>query len=71
MDALTLLRQGPVVPVIVVNDAAVAVDLARALVDGGIRVLMPSFDTLAVARAGKPTVGSAKPVMQLAKRTAP
>jgi len=40
--------------------------------DGGIRVLMPSFDTLAAARptklAAKPV---AKPALQLAKRTAP
>jgi 2-dehydro-3-deoxyphosphogluconate aldolase / (4S)-4-hydroxy-2-oxoglutarate aldolase len=51
MDALTLLRQGPVVPVIVVNDAAVAVDLARALVDGGIRVLEVTLRTKAALAA--------------------
>ena len=51
MDALTLLRQGPVVPVIVVNAAAVAVDLARALVDGGIRVLEVTLRTKAALAA--------------------
>ncbi|GGY09062.1 bifunctional 4-hydroxy-2-oxoglutarate aldolase/2-dehydro-3-deoxy-phosphogluconate aldolase [Paludibacterium paludis] len=51
MDALTLLRQGPVVPVIVVNDAAVAVDLAHALVAGGIRVLEVTLRTKAALAA--------------------
>ncbi|MBV8680874.1 MAG: bifunctional 4-hydroxy-2-oxoglutarate aldolase/2-dehydro-3-deoxy-phosphogluconate aldolase [Aquitalea sp.] len=51
MDALTLLRQGPVVPVIVVNDAAVAVDLAHALVNGGIRVLEVTLRTKAALAA--------------------
>ncbi|WP_028536670.1 bifunctional 4-hydroxy-2-oxoglutarate aldolase/2-dehydro-3-deoxy-phosphogluconate aldolase [Paludibacterium yongneupense] len=51
MDALTLLRQGPVVPVIVINDAAVAVDLAHALVEGGIRVLEVTLRTKAALAA--------------------
>ena len=51
MDALTLLRQGPVVPVIVVNDAAVAVDLAHALVAGGIRTLEITLRTKAALAA--------------------
>ncbi len=51
MDALTLLRQGPVVPVIVVNDAAVAVDLAHALVAGGITVLEVTLRTKAALAA--------------------
>lgn len=51
MDAITLLRQGPVVPVIVVNDAAVAVDLAHALVAGGIRVLEVTLRTKAALAA--------------------
>lgn len=51
MDALTLLRQGPVMPVIVVNDAAVAVDLARALVAGGIRTLEITLRTKAALAA--------------------
>ncbi|MBI3144029.1 MAG: bifunctional 4-hydroxy-2-oxoglutarate aldolase/2-dehydro-3-deoxy-phosphogluconate aldolase [Pseudogulbenkiania sp.] len=51
MDALTLLRQGPVMPVIVVNDAAIAVDLARALVAGGIRTLEITLRTKAALAA--------------------
>ncbi|WP_174873441.1 bifunctional 4-hydroxy-2-oxoglutarate aldolase/2-dehydro-3-deoxy-phosphogluconate aldolase [Vogesella oryzae] len=51
MDALNLLRQGPVVPVIVVNDAAVAVDLAGALVAGGIRTLEITLRTKAALAA--------------------
>lgn len=51
MDALTLLRQGPVVPVIVVNDAAIAVDLAHALVAGGIRTLEITLRTKAALAA--------------------
>jgi 2-dehydro-3-deoxyphosphogluconate aldolase/(4S)-4-hydroxy-2-oxoglutarate aldolase len=51
MDALTLLRQGPVVPVIVINDAGVAVDLAHALVEGGIRVLEVTLRTKAALAA--------------------
>lgn len=51
MDALTLLRQGPVVPVIIVNDAAVAVELAQALVAGGVRVLEVTLRTKAALAA--------------------
>lgn len=51
MDALSVLRQGPVVPVIIVNDAAVAVDLARALVNGGIKVLEVTLRTKAALAA--------------------
>ncbi|TCP10636.1 2-keto-3-deoxy-phosphogluconate aldolase [Crenobacter luteus] len=39
MDALTLLQQSPVMPVIVIKELDTAVDLARALVEGGIRSL--------------------------------
>lgn len=39
MNALELLQQSPVMPVIVINDLDTAVDLARALVDGGVRSL--------------------------------
>lgn len=39
MDALSLLQQSPVMPVIVINELDTAVDLARALVAGGIRSL--------------------------------
>jgi 2-dehydro-3-deoxyphosphogluconate aldolase / (4S)-4-hydroxy-2-oxoglutarate aldolase len=51
MDALTLLRQGPVVPVIVIDDPAVAVDLAHALVAGGVRVLEVTLRTKAALAA--------------------
>jgi 2-dehydro-3-deoxyphosphogluconate aldolase/(4S)-4-hydroxy-2-oxoglutarate aldolase len=51
MDALTVLRQGPVMPVIVVSDPAVAVDLAQALVAGGIRVLEVTLRTKAALAA--------------------
>ena len=39
MDALELMRRGPVIPVIVIEDLAHAVPLAKALVAGGVRVL--------------------------------
>jgi 2-dehydro-3-deoxyphosphogluconate aldolase/(4S)-4-hydroxy-2-oxoglutarate aldolase len=39
MDALTLLQQSPVMPVIVIKQVEDAVELARALVAGGIRSL--------------------------------
>ncbi|MGL6069626.1 bifunctional 4-hydroxy-2-oxoglutarate aldolase/2-dehydro-3-deoxy-phosphogluconate aldolase [Craterilacuibacter sp.] len=51
MDELTLLRQGPVVPVIQINDPALAVDLAHALADGGIRVLEVTLRTKAALAA--------------------
>ncbi len=39
MTALDVMRDAPVIPVIVLHDAAHAVPLARALVAGGIRML--------------------------------
>jgi 2-dehydro-3-deoxyphosphogluconate aldolase/(4S)-4-hydroxy-2-oxoglutarate aldolase len=45
MDALDLMRVGPVIPVIVVDDLAHAVPLARALVTGGVRVLEVTLRT--------------------------
>ena len=39
MDALDLMRVGPVIPVIVIDDLSHAVPLARALVAGGVHVL--------------------------------
>lgn len=39
LNALQILQQGPVVPVMVIDDLTKAVPLARALVEGGIRVL--------------------------------
>jgi 2-dehydro-3-deoxyphosphogluconate aldolase/(4S)-4-hydroxy-2-oxoglutarate aldolase len=45
MTASELLRIGPVIPVIVLDDVASAVPLARALVAGGIRVLEVTLRT--------------------------
>src|SRR5438094_10669825 len=45
MDALDLMRIGPVIPVIVIDDLAHAVPLARALVAGGVRVLEVTLRT--------------------------
>ena len=45
MDALALMRVGPVIPVIVIDDLAHAVPLARALVAGGVRVLEVTLRT--------------------------
>jgi 2-dehydro-3-deoxyphosphogluconate aldolase/(4S)-4-hydroxy-2-oxoglutarate aldolase len=39
MDALAVMRMGPVIPVIIINEVAQAVPLAKALVAGGVRVL--------------------------------
>ena len=38
-NTVEIANQGPVIPVIVIDDAASAVDLAHALIAGGIRVL--------------------------------
>jgi 2-dehydro-3-deoxyphosphogluconate aldolase/(4S)-4-hydroxy-2-oxoglutarate aldolase len=45
MNAIELLRAGPVMPVIVIHDASLAVDLASALVAGGIRTLEVTLRT--------------------------
>ena len=45
MDPLELMRIGPVIPVIVIDDIEQAVPLARALVDGGVRVLEVTLRT--------------------------
>lgn len=51
MTPRELLRLAPVMPVIVVPDAALAVDMARALVDGGLRVLEITLRTPAAFEA--------------------
>ncbi|MEP7056476.1 MAG: bifunctional 4-hydroxy-2-oxoglutarate aldolase/2-dehydro-3-deoxy-phosphogluconate aldolase [Caldimonas sp.] len=51
MDPLTLAEQGPVIPVIVIDDPAAAVPLARALVAGGVRVLEVTLRTPAALQA--------------------
>jgi 2-dehydro-3-deoxyphosphogluconate aldolase/(4S)-4-hydroxy-2-oxoglutarate aldolase len=45
MTALDLMRVGPVIPVIVIDDLGDAVPLARALVAGGVRVLEVTLRT--------------------------
>lgn len=45
MDALAVMRAGPVIPVIVIGDLAQAVPLAKALVAGGVRVLEVTLRT--------------------------
>src|SRR5438552_15482009 len=44
-DALELMGVGPVIPVIVIEDLAKAVPLAKALVAGGVRVLEVTLRT--------------------------
>ncbi len=50
MDTLELAAYGPVIPVIVIDDVAAAVPLARALVAGGVRVLEVTLRTAAALR---------------------
>lgn len=45
MDAIEVMKASPVMPVIVINDLAYAVPLARALVAGGIRTLEVTLRT--------------------------
>lgn len=45
LSPLSLMNEGPVIPVIVIHDAAHAVPLARALIAGGIRVLEVTLRT--------------------------
>lgn len=62
MTMLELLRLGPVVPVIVIDNVDDAVPLARALVAGGVRVLEVTLRTAvalqAVARIGREVAGA-------------
>ncbi len=51
MNTLALMRTGPVIPVIVIDDADSAVPLARALVAGGVRVLEITLRTPAALDA--------------------
>ncbi len=51
LSATDLLRTGPVLPVIVIHDAALAVDLAAALLAGGIRALEVTLRTPAALDA--------------------
>lgn len=59
-DALAVMQLGPVLPVIVIDDAGVAVDLAVALVAGGVRALEvtlrtpAAFEAIARMRAAVP-----------------
>ena len=47
VNVLELMRIGPVIPVIVIDELAHAVPLARALVAGGVRVLEVTLRTAA------------------------
>ena len=51
MDPLTLADHGPVIPVIVIEALDAAVPLARALVEGGVRVLEVTLRTPVALRA--------------------
>jgi 2-dehydro-3-deoxyphosphogluconate aldolase/(4S)-4-hydroxy-2-oxoglutarate aldolase len=51
MNVLEIMKTGPVIPVIVVERVADAVPLARALVEGGVRVLELTLRTPAALRA--------------------
>ena len=50
-SALDIMTAGPVIPVIVIDDATAAVPLARALVAGGVRVLEITLRTAAALSA--------------------
>ncbi|HSA47820.1 MAG TPA: keto-deoxy-phosphogluconate aldolase, partial [Candidatus Competibacteraceae bacterium] len=45
MNVLDVMRTGPVIPVIVIEELAQAVPLAKALVAGGVRVLEVTLRT--------------------------
>lgn len=60
MKTTDLPSYGPVIPVIVINDLANAVPLARALVDGGVRVLEITLRT-PVALASMEAISAAVP----------
>ena len=51
MDIIEIMRCGPVIPVLVIDRADEAVPLARALVDGGVRVLEVTLRTPAAMQA--------------------
>lgn len=51
IDTLSLADHGPVIPVIVIDDERHAVPMARALVDGGVRVLEVTLRTPAALAA--------------------
>jgi 2-dehydro-3-deoxyphosphogluconate aldolase/(4S)-4-hydroxy-2-oxoglutarate aldolase len=51
MDIAAIMQAGPVIPVIVIDDAAKAVPLARALLAGGVRVLEVTLRTAAALDA--------------------
>jgi 2-dehydro-3-deoxyphosphogluconate aldolase/(4S)-4-hydroxy-2-oxoglutarate aldolase len=51
MTVLEVMKMGPVIAVLVIDDAATAVPLARALVEGGVRVLEVTLRTAAALDA--------------------
>jgi 2-dehydro-3-deoxyphosphogluconate aldolase/(4S)-4-hydroxy-2-oxoglutarate aldolase len=60
MNTLDLMRLGPVIPVITIDDAAHAVPMARALVEGGVRVLELTLRTPAAMDAVRAIASSVK-----------
>jgi 2-dehydro-3-deoxyphosphogluconate aldolase/(4S)-4-hydroxy-2-oxoglutarate aldolase len=57
MTIADVLKAGPVIPVIVIADAMQAVPLARALVEGGVRILEVTLRTPAALEAVRRIVG--------------
>lgn len=57
LNVLEIMRVGPVIPVIVIEDLAYAVPLARALVAGGVRVLEVTLRTPAALAAIRAIAG--------------
>ena len=57
LNILEIMRVGPVIPVIVIEDLAYAVPLARALVAGGVRVLEVTLRTPAALAAIRAIAG--------------
>jgi 2-dehydro-3-deoxyphosphogluconate aldolase/(4S)-4-hydroxy-2-oxoglutarate aldolase len=60
MTPLEVMRVGPVIPVIVINDLAQAVPLAQALVAGGVRVLEVTLRTPVALAAVRAIAGAVK-----------
>ena len=54
LNVLDVMRVGPVIPVLVIEDLAQAVPLAKALVAGGVRVLEVTLRTLRPSRSLPP-----------------
>jgi 2-dehydro-3-deoxyphosphogluconate aldolase/(4S)-4-hydroxy-2-oxoglutarate aldolase len=71
MTVADVLKAGPVIPVIVITDAMQAVPLARALIDGGIRVLEVTLRTPAALEAVRRIVGELDAIVGVGTITRP